>query len=448
MKLRLCLMILGLIKIDLTYSQNSSGHLGSKYINGFVVANNNDTIECVIKAMSSSSSCSFARIKVASSSKKTKYKPSDIRYYKRGQEEFYSIKRRSVFGGVESSFMKPVVKGYLTLYSYYFMRDNGQYSIEDHNYYLRKENGIALGIKRIEFSTKISEYLKDYPGLSEKIKTKELKYDDLRDIVKEYNDWYAASNIANSEKSRDTLNNLNRNDGSANRTVQEPLQLDLGEYKVKTGLDIPIFITRGYVHVPEYLRESIIAHSGGIGYDIGIGLKVDFSEYINVKLGFHSWNKIFNANYKALATDNLGNQLEIVIKENGSFNYLGIYIQMHYNISYFFIGGGFDISASEKYKCDYEIYTLSDELLQTKNNQSESPLIDRHNEQMDIVMTAGLRFKVKKKLIIKPAVEFTVPMQPVINTGVYYTSPLSGETNEVNISAFALKFGAVVEFDF
>lgn len=239
-----------------------------------------------------------------------------------------------------------------------------------------------------------------------------------------------------------------QNDVITNSTDQQYNQSTLKENNVGFGLDIPVFITRCYIHVPESLQEEIIDHHGGVGYDIGVGLKIDFSEALNMKFGFHNWNKIFNADYKALATDPSGDQVEIVIKENGSFNYLGLYLQMQFNVKYFFIGGGFDISLSKKYKCDYKLYDQSSQLIYEWIEQSNSPLIDDYNGQFDIAIITGLRFKVNEKLIIKPAVEFTIPMQPIINTGVYYTSPIDGETNEVNISAFALKFGTIIEFNF
>jgi hypothetical protein len=39
------------------------------------------------------------------------------------------------------------------------------------------------------FRKNAQEYFKDYPELSKKIEDRELKYDDIFEVVQQYNDW-------------------------------------------------------------------------------------------------------------------------------------------------------------------------------------------------------------------------------------------------------------------
>jgi hypothetical protein len=216
----------------------------------------------------------------------------------------------------------------------------------------------------------------------------------------------------------------------------------------RIGIEVPVLLTRCFVDVPEGLSKVITNYSGGMGHDIGAGLKIDILTHLSISSGFHLWNKIFNADYKALATDNSGNQTDVLINENGSFSYSGLYLQVNFCTKHFFIGGGFDISFSENYTCDYKIYDPSNQLIDAVNDQPVSPLINKYNAQIDMALMTGVIFKLNHNFHLKPAVEFTIPFEPLINTGVYFTNPLTGETNEVNISAFALKFGIIASYNF
>ena len=86
-------------------------------------------------------------------------------------------------------------------------------------------------------------------------------------------------------------------DNTANRTIRQRAKVTL----TNIGLDIPIFITRSLVDVPNGLRGTITDHFGGVGYDFGLGLNLDFSNNMSLKFGLHKWNKSFNANYNAFA---------------------------------------------------------------------------------------------------------------------------------------------------
>jgi hypothetical protein len=217
---------------------------------------------------------------------------------------------------------------------------------------------------------------------------------------------------------------------------------------IKIGLDVPLFFTRSFVHVPKGLQGIITDHNGGWASDLGLGLNIDFNDNISLKFGFHKWNKLLNANYNGFVIANNGNQVDLLIQESGSFNYIGLYMKVHYNLKLFFIGGGFELSLNKKYNSNYSVSDTSGNLIFSAINQANSPLIENYNHQFDFSMITGLRFKINQKIILKPAIEFTVPFQPIINTGVYYTSPVNNQTTEVNISAFALKFGTVIEFEF
>jgi len=214
---------------------------------------------------------------------------------------------------------------------------------------------------------------------------------------------------------------------------------------ISIGLDVPIFITRSLVDVPLGLRDGITDHSGGVGYDFGLGLNIDFNDNVSLKFGFHKWNKLFSANYNAFVEDLSGNERGFFIEENGEFNYLGLYLKAHYNFDHFFVGGGFEVSLNKKYNADYIVLNSTGKLVSNEFGVKNTPLIEEYNHQIDFSMIAGLRYKINEKLIVKPAIELiAAPIRPIINTGVYST--INNERNEVNINIFALKIGAVIEF--
>jgi len=168
------------------------------YTEGFIVTNNNDTISCLIKDVSRESSCTMVYTKNIKTAKKRKYGPSVVKYYKRGSEEFYSIKRKTPAGNI-LTFIMPVIKGEVTLFIYYYIKGGGYdgtpsqgfgVGTEAQHYYLYREGGLGFRPSGIGFKNKVGKYFQDYPALSERIKNKELRKKNLQEIVRLYNNWH------------------------------------------------------------------------------------------------------------------------------------------------------------------------------------------------------------------------------------------------------------------
>ena len=111
---------------------------------------------------------------------KEKYKPKDVLRFN------YSINK---FESDEKSFYKVIIKGNnVTLYQILYNVNNGYSSNQITEYFLKKTNeSIFKRIRKSDFRMDISYYFNDCTALSEKIRSKEYKYKDIRKITTEYN---------------------------------------------------------------------------------------------------------------------------------------------------------------------------------------------------------------------------------------------------------------------
>jgi len=403
------------------------------YSEGFIVMNNNDKIFCQIQDVSRASSCTRVYTKDIKTGKKTGYGPLEIKYYKRGSEEYHSFKRQTSTMGVVSAFMKPIIKGKVSLFAYYYTKGTafssyGTYD-EGERYYLSRDGRTGFSPDRLEFKRKVGKFFQDYPALSERIKNKELRLGNLQEIVRLYNNWDRSGRP------------IEKKDGDLNKETSS------NKSKVKLGFDVPLFLLRTYVNIPLRLEEIIPHHSGGYTYDVGAGLKIYANDYVNLKLGVHTWKRIYNVDYLAYTTDTSGTEIPITVKERGAYDFVGLYFHLHYNVKNVFLGAGVDVSISEEYSYDYEVFDEDEILLFSGTNQSESAIFPDFNSQVDLVLMAGLRFKLGQNSVIKPTISAALPLRPIIKTG-YYTVVDDGGRKDLNINLIALKFGIIFEFGF
>jgi UTP-glucose-1-phosphate uridylyltransferase len=80
--------------------------------------------------------------------------------------------------------MKQLIKGEVSYYQYF----NPTTEMGVNEFYLEKGGKLTL-IKTGKFHTQLSEYFKDAPELSEKIRLKKFKKSQTAQIVQEYNQW-------------------------------------------------------------------------------------------------------------------------------------------------------------------------------------------------------------------------------------------------------------------
>ena len=172
------------------------------YQTGYIITNNNDTLTGKVKDRKSPpfgklyKKIHFKRNKGF----KRKYNPQQIIAYKQGDNQFESLwidisqnifkqKYTSVPDFGEKSFLKVIVKGYLTYYHWEFQDYESEYIDEislykrmDEPYFARVTQGI-FGLKK----KRLAEYFQDCPELINKIENGELR--NPVEIAIFYNNW-------------------------------------------------------------------------------------------------------------------------------------------------------------------------------------------------------------------------------------------------------------------
>ena len=56
--------------------------------------------------------------------------------------------------------------------------------------YLVEKDGVVMRMKKSDFKDHMANLVADYPDLQRRIHIKEMKYDQLEQIIALYNDWY------------------------------------------------------------------------------------------------------------------------------------------------------------------------------------------------------------------------------------------------------------------
>lgn len=186
----------------------------AKIVNGFYVTLNNDTINCSFKLptdiwgdiqyhiIQSKVKC------IDKNGEKIKFNPLQIKgfQFKYASEihRYVSLNNdlmivNNIFDNNERVFLRIRKEGRLKMYEYHIkVRSGGSfngytgtftpgYSFDVERFCFQKGNEPLVRIKGINFAKKMSEYLADYPELSEKVRNKVLRKEDVNEIVDLYN---------------------------------------------------------------------------------------------------------------------------------------------------------------------------------------------------------------------------------------------------------------------
>jgi hypothetical protein len=131
-----------------------------------------------------------------------------VMYYKEDTLEFDQIKTLRYYSKnkvIGPFWMLVLERGYATLYTYYegggsYTSNTGYHYIPGDRFFpcIKKEephatiisHAIHTGMNNNTYFKKFaSKYFSDYPELSNMIKTKKYKYEDIVEVVEEYNQW-------------------------------------------------------------------------------------------------------------------------------------------------------------------------------------------------------------------------------------------------------------------
>ena len=189
------------ITIIIVIFMGTKGYSQDKYINGYIISEDNDTIQGLIKDRKPEPfEKIYKKIKFKSKkSRRRRYGPHDILGYKIGQDEFVSMwfnesavyfkyRAESVPNKGEKQFIKLKAKGYLSYYHIESIDDSGL----NNRGFFKRENEEALVFVRTGLfglnRKRLILYFNDCVSLQNKIIDKSIK--DPYEIVNFYNEWY------------------------------------------------------------------------------------------------------------------------------------------------------------------------------------------------------------------------------------------------------------------
>jgi hypothetical protein len=210
------------------------------------------------------------------------------------------------------------------------------------------------------------------------------------------------------------------------------------------GIEVQGFYTSSNISIPR--EYNTITSEGGGGYDIGIGIFKGVSSRTILRGGIHMWSAVFNPVHTG---EYSVNNVEITgkLEEKGTLSYTGIYLFTDYEVDFFFIGGGFDLSLSHSYNSVISAYDSHDYLISRSVDNDKSFLTETFNTQFDIVVRGGIKFALNNMIQLRPSVEYDIPLKGIFDVEIpdYRLTP---SQRKISFNAYLLKLGLSVEFHY
>jgi hypothetical protein len=165
------------------------GQAKPQYRKGFVIDLNGDTLKGKLQILPSDLSCSKVIIQLNKDDEKT-FKPQKALAYLTGLEYYKSLNT-----GKNHFFARRLAGGKVSLYQYVHETSLPIEKIEvaekNSKLYLERD-GILTLVSNSGFKKNMSAYFKDYPDLAGKIFRGDYKFEDIKNIVFEFNLWHPA----------------------------------------------------------------------------------------------------------------------------------------------------------------------------------------------------------------------------------------------------------------
>mgnify|MGYP000571983040 CR=1 FL=1 len=185
------MMLKSKIIIVLIFAFNSSF---SQKLSSYIVNLEGDTINGEIKSSGDVESCSKIRF-YNDKGEKEKFKPKHLKAYNISGVDYVTKQKERPISVVRpmKCFMKVLERGKVTLYQYNYMVQSGGYmgaggvmigggNYNKIDYYLEKGRSIQL-VRKTRFKKELSNYFKSNSQLSNRILAKDLRYNNIREIV-------------------------------------------------------------------------------------------------------------------------------------------------------------------------------------------------------------------------------------------------------------------------
>ncbi len=168
---------------------------------GYVITNKGDTLKGEIIERDKKTGLRFEGDKIKliiSPTEKKSYSPGKIKMYFNGENVFESVQYKSE----EFAFMQVVDKGELTLYQLDLERyKKGEIEVYETQYYVKKTTEkAAIRIKENNFKKDVGALVKDNEDMLDEVNNKDLVFEDLEKVIKDYNAWALKEGNKNKKK--------------------------------------------------------------------------------------------------------------------------------------------------------------------------------------------------------------------------------------------------------
>ena len=168
---------------------------------GYVVTNKGDTLKGEIIERDKKTGLRFEGDKIKliiSPTEKKSYSPGKIKMYYNGENVFESVEYKSE----EFAFMQVIDKGELTLYQLDLERDKkGEIEVYETQYYVKKTTEkAAIRVKENNFKKDVGALVKDNEDMLDEVNNKDLVFEDLEKVIKDYNAWALKEGNKNKKK--------------------------------------------------------------------------------------------------------------------------------------------------------------------------------------------------------------------------------------------------------
>lgn len=439
LSLAACLTVLTLMSADRLQAQKDA-------VEAILVTASGDTVRAQVKPDRAERLSSYIQVLDPATGTYKRKTPKDYKYFKIGNDEYYARKDKEG----TPVFMLAVVKGEVSLYRHTYRRKKGSgYETEETDYF-EKTGQTPLAVPTgAKFRETVAAYFADHPEIPNKIRNKQYTEANTEDIALEYNEWVKAGRPRKGPQ---------LSQGPA--LVQEVYEANAPDL----ALEAPLFGTYNFVNYPNLLNDLYRSDNSGFGFDVGLGIKVRLKKGFIFRTGINFRNKGFKAsadNLPVQMAEDSFNVYLLFFREKAQLFYPGVYVNFGHEWKYFFLSGGLNLSPFSFYRGSYslELYNSGGQLV-GKANESRArhsflvhdlistPQSPRNfNMQADIHFMFGGNLKVAPRVVLKPCIQYTVPLIPLYYSDQYVMYG-NNQKAMLNVSGYQFKVGLIAELGF
>ncbi len=334
--------------------------------------------------------------------------------------------------------MRLVLKGEIGLFEYQYREKSGnKYKIINEYFVEKPKDEKFSAFTRKNYKDIVNDWMKDAESLVLKVNDKYYTYDDKEAIVEEYNNWLKNGKPGKTWTREEGNFTLPQNTYSHIETPKPPKPAyDPDLYGSRFGLELPIFVNYSIINYPDQLNNVVRSKSGGFGYYVGAGVRMNAGKKFSFRLGINFKMKRYASEYIVFNTTD---SMQYLASERGDFNLMGTYFGFSYDTRNFFIGALLDVSYYNHQNYRYELSSLTGVPLPAfKDNKSI--LAEKIKTQADLSIMFGYKFALfNNQLNLKPTFMYSFPLSKLFN--------VQG-TNGLGLNAYLVQLGLTIDVGF